>query len=53
MLIVVIFEVFISLILLSICSDITKTKEQLEMLYHLMWRWYTNSDVEEDEDEED
>ena len=53
MLIVVIFEIFISLILLSISTDITKTKEEIEMLYHLMWRWYTNSDLEEEDDEDD
>lgn len=53
MLIVILFLFFISLILMAIMGDIAKTKDELEALHQVMWRWYLHSDIEEDEDEDD
>ena len=52
MLIIVLFLLFISIILLSISSDITRMKETFERLYSIAWRWYASSDVEEDEEDD-
>lgn len=53
MLIVILFLLFISLILMAIMGDVAKTKDELEALHQVMWRWYLNSDIEEDEEEDD
>lgn len=53
MLIVILFLLFISLILMAIMGDIAKTKDELEALHQVMWRWYSHSDIEEDEEEDD
>lgn len=53
MLIVILFLLFISLILMAIMGDVAKTKDELEALHQVMWRWYSHSDIEEDEEEDD
>lgn len=53
MLIIVLFLLFISLVLMAIMGDIAKTKDELEALHQLMWRWYLQSEIEEDCEEDD
>jgi len=50
MLLVILFLLFISIILLSISSDITKMKEYFDQMCQIMWR---ESMLNEDDEEED
>lgn len=52
MLIVILFQFFISLILFSIMGDICRMKDTFEKIYQIAFRWYSSSDDEEDEDDE-
>lgn len=51
MIIIIFFLLFISAILLSISSDITKMKEYFDQMCQIMWRESMLNDDEENEDE--
>lgn len=46
---IILFLFFISLVLLSISGELIKVQRELEVFKSLMWRWYTDSDVEDKE----
>lgn len=52
MLIVILFQLFISLLLMAIMADIAKMAESFDKLCNIAWRWFASQDDdEEDEDE--
>lgn len=54
MLIVILFQIFISLLLMAIMADIAKMAESFDKLCNIAWRWFaSNDDDEEDDDGED
>ena len=51
MLIVILFQLFISLLLMAIMADIAKMAETFDKVCDIAWRWFASQDDDEEDDD--